>query len=119
VARHCKAGFLQCPPGKSGTRDLLASYGDADISPRAEEGKINLLTHQLEIWPKSQRREAIYRGGGRSSEARRKQGEAAGDRPGGGLLSKPDVTEAIPSKPSLFYRQVEGTRYITMTLYAL
>src|SRR6266446_2362809 len=49
VDRHFKVGFPRCPPGESGTRDLRASYGDAGISPRAEEGKINLLTHQTDV----------------------------------------------------------------------
>src|SRR6266540_3789160 len=49
VDRHFKVGFPRCPPGESGTRDLLASYGEAGISPRAEEGKINLLTHQTDV----------------------------------------------------------------------
>src|SRR2546428_7610785 len=49
VDRHCKVGLLRCPPGESGTRDLLASYGKTGISPRAEEGKINLLTHQTDV----------------------------------------------------------------------
>ena len=29
------------------------------------------------------------------------------------------IAGAIPSKPNLFYRQVEGTRHTTMSLYAL
>ena len=47
--RHCKVGFSRCPPDESGTRELLASYGEAGISPHAEEGKINLLTHHTDV----------------------------------------------------------------------
>src|SRR5213596_2461505 len=49
VDRHCKVGLPRCPPGERGIRDLLASYGDAGISPRDEEGKINLLTHYIDV----------------------------------------------------------------------